>query len=1499
MEFDFSLISPTAHTIATSAYIDFLPSLQYSKPLGTSRFLKTIQCLSLNGYVVVKLLVKPAENEIDMRPYLDKLNNLKSQLNDVPNTLPFDTLIDSERATYLIRPYVRYNLYERLSIRPFFEHIEKKWIVYQLLVALSRMHEVDVCHGDLKTENVLLTSWSWIILSDIGIFKPVYLPDHNQSQFSFYFDSVQRHSCYIAPERFKTQLEIDELMKTSENMKLTSEMDIFSLGCVIAELYSDGLPIFSLPQMFKYRKGEYIPNLDAIEDSNIRKLIQSMINLDPKKRLSAKDYLIKFRKILFPDYFYTFLYPYIKNLSNYSPSNSDSSSFQKCDYRVDRLYKDFDKIALYLGFKGNIMEFDEKNHHSTSNTRSLIPLKLNLPGMNEHIPQPTSKIFTSDSPNDLSCLILLSSLCHNVRNTTHSLYRIKACDLILAFAEQLHDEAKFDRCLPYLINMLDDPSENVQISALTSITQLLLITDTVTPINIHVFTEYIIPKLQLFLKRSYINTSKEIINGTNISQSLSSNINNENKLAEKFPGSYVRMVFACCLPHLAMASKKLFELSMLLKNKIGSYHDPDIDSIVFNSKDRNESEYDEIVESFEHLTIQILTDSNIYVKIALMKNIQPLCSFFGKDKTNDVILSHLITYLNDKNPQIKLAFVSSIVPVSIFVGVTSLEQYILPLLVQAMYGPEDIIVVTLLKVLSQLIKLGLIRKECFWDLVNLSVVLLLHPNGLIRQSVINFIITIGNQLSTADFYCLLYPLTRPFFQHEVTSFTWENLYIAAHTPLSRSVFNFLKVWSLTNQETLFWHKFSGGNVKDNVDLFGNTKIRFLRKQNSTSNFNGSNSVYGVSGDQQLESFVPNYDVPLSSNDLKQIARLNALGLKPNELWKIATMRAYIYKVARLKLRNFNFNPKTDKSGLIPRNVFVNVKHKYESISFSNRNDINHTDFDDHMKEKQRQKSKDLNAPLILKSLQTPKPIVATTERTAISGYLSPLSNDISNSIFENYGEANVFDETMQLKKISTDITFSYSGKNPFILKFLKSLSFEPDIEDYEEFGSLLSNTRTAELSNELIKPESCTLIAKLNEHKSSVVDIVVSPDDEYFISVDSHGTLKIWESQKLEIDVTGESCLSVNLGSSIKSICIMKDRHVFAISKADGSVDIFRVDFVSSIGAADVKKYQQTSITLLRHHKLKSDDVYATNLQFCLLKGKPYIYMLTLSGKLLGIDIRTMNTIFEFQNNVLHGNTSSLIVDDEQKWAVIGSSKGVIDLIDLDAEICIKSTKYVHGSYPILQMKKIDYVYANSSECNKYICFVGGTGDSDVTIWDIERAQPKIILCASCKEVFSTVEQYSIKEVKDETEDEILGLSIDQKSIEKNKSCTSVFYDASNKGDIPGKLLCSLHNMKVIEWNLDNFEDSRAVVNSFKEGGNVEESPIYSEHQVNSTLSFVYEKNISSKEKDKGKVNIKSENLSRSANKAPSDIVTCLAILHKPYHMVICGDRSGIISVYK
>ena len=87
----------------------------------------------------------------------------------------------------------------------------------------------------------------------------------------------------------------------------------------------------------------------------------------------------------------------------------------------------------------------------------------------------------------------------------------------------------------------------------------------------------------------------------------------------------------------------------------------------------------------EHLSALLMDPSSI-VKRAVLHDISSLCIFLGRQKTNDVLLSHMITYLNDRDWLLRHAFFESIVDVAACAGGRSLEEYILPLMVQALSG---------------------------------------------------------------------------------------------------------------------------------------------------------------------------------------------------------------------------------------------------------------------------------------------------------------------------------------------------------------------------------------------------------------------------------------------------------------------------------------------------------------------------------------------------------------------------------------------------------------------------------------------------------------------------------------------------------------------------------------------------------------------------------------------------------------------------------------------
>ncbi|XP_024383874.1 serine/threonine-protein kinase VPS15 isoform X3 [Physcomitrium patens] len=311
-------LARTTQASASEYYLHDLPSsynLVLKEVLGGGRFLKSVQCVHDEGLLLVKVYFKRGES-LDLKEYERKLRDIRDRLRNIEHShvWPFQHWIETDKAAYLLRQYFFSNLHDRISTRPFLSLIEKKWLAFQLLHALKQSHERGVCHGDIKCENVLVTSWNWVYLADYyGALKPTFLPADNPADFSFFFDTGSRRRCYLAPERFH-EPNVD--MLATSDAPLTPAMDIFSLGCVIGEMFLEGKALFDLSQLLAYRQGKFDPrsSLEKIPDEGVRAMILDMINVLPEKRLSADQYLKLWCPIVFPEYFSPLLHDFFSYL---------------------------------------------------------------------------------------------------------------------------------------------------------------------------------------------------------------------------------------------------------------------------------------------------------------------------------------------------------------------------------------------------------------------------------------------------------------------------------------------------------------------------------------------------------------------------------------------------------------------------------------------------------------------------------------------------------------------------------------------------------------------------------------------------------------------------------------------------------------------------------------------------------------------------------------------------------------------------------------------------------------------------------------------------------------------------------------------------------------------------------------------------------------------------------------------------------------------------------
>ncbi|CAG8525259.1 17174_t:CDS:10, partial [Racocetra fulgida] len=528
---------------------------------------------------------------------------------------------------------------------------------------------------------------------------------------------------------------------------ITPAMDIFSLGCVIAELFLEGTPIFSLAQLFEYRAGEYDPGvyLEKIEDAEIRAHPRTLATNGTSKAAEPQD----------------------SNITTGTVLNTDA------DDKIERIYYEFDKIAFFLGFYNENVQDTEmvvNNSHSDKVGESSRPIE------------------------DDGALIFLSLICATIRNAVYPSSKLHALDMLLAIGQHLEDEFKLDRLVPYLIALLGDEIGLVRANAVKTLAHL-----TITPSNATIFPEYIMPNLRKFA------TDPEIL---------------------------VRMTYAQCISTFAETALRFLELTQAKDYLNVADNDAEIEgSYEIANTISFKATYDATLHDLQSIIQEqvttLLIDTESAVKRALLSNITSLCIFFGRQKANDVLLSHMITYLNDRDWMLR-----SIIGVGTFVGRQSLEEYILPLMIQSLSGKilhyyyaEEFVVEKVLNSLTSLAELGLFQKMKLWELIAivspLIIVIYLPILGTIA-----FIASAARLLPTTDVWCIAYPIIRPFLQADIAEVTELHILENVKEPIPRPVFDKAVSWAGKSNKSSFWKqaKERKANKSASTTVSGNSSL---------------------------------------------------------------------------------------------------------------------------------------------------------------------------------------------------------------------------------------------------------------------------------------------------------------------------------------------------------------------------------------------------------------------------------------------------------------------------------------------------------------------------------------------------------------------------------------------------------------------------------------------------------------------------------------------------
>ena len=117
------------------------------------------------------------------------------------------------------------------------------------------------------------------------------------------------------------------------------------------------------------------------------------------------------------------------------------------------------------------------------------------------------------------------------------------------------------------------------------------------------------------------------------------------------------------------------------------------------------------------------------------------------------------------------------------------------------------------------------------------------------------------------------------------------------------------------------------------------------------------------------------------------------------------------------------------------------------------------------------------------------------------------------------------------------------------------------------------------------------LIAHMSSHSDCVTSIAVSPDHMFFVTSSDDKTVKIWDTARLERNVTSKPRHTYGQHHArVKCVCMLEAVHCFASAADDGSLHVVRVHVSTSTGP--LPKYGKLQV--VREHRVDNPGEYIT-----------------------------------------------------------------------------------------------------------------------------------------------------------------------------------------------------------------------------------------------------------------------------------------------------------------
>lgn len=876
-------------------------------------------------------------------------------------------------------------------------------------------------------------------------------------------------------------------------------------------------------------------------------------------------------------------------------------------------------------------------------------------------------------------VLIASMLCSCIRNIKLPHLRREAILLLKSCSLYIDDEDRLQRVLPYVVALLSDITAIVRCAAMETLCDILPLVRDFPPSDAKIFPEYIFPMLSLLPDDP--EESVRICYASNIAKLAltaygflihSFHLSDEGVLNE-LNSQQISNTTATEAPDQLQKANGDAQLARLRKT---------------------------IAEVVQELVMGPKQTPN--VRRALLQDIGELCFFFGQRQSNDFLLPILPAFLNDRDEELRSVFFEKIVYVCFFVGQRSVEEYLLPYIEQALSDQTEAVIVNALDCLSTLCKSNFLRKRALLQMIECAFPLLCYPCQWVRRAAVTFIAASSECLGPVDSYAFIAPVIRPFLSRLPASIaSVEGLLSCLKTPVTKEVvyriLESARTSDMLERQRKIWYS-SSPHSKDweTIDLF-NKDTGELNRVEQKQSVEAQKSTRNTSQKQEVQGKHTEKDEKLRIPRNPRLNASNTAELHSDKLQFSGFMSPYL-------------------SGL---NSFIEPEG-IPIYSFS-----------------------------MDKRAATNPPVASESSLQMNSLGMGSLSVPWMDSMSKSF---NLASSVPMPKLVSGSF---HVGTNP---KQFYRVVHEPESRENEETASAISkfqdlglsssSSKTASVNSEDSSPKDLigvgpslsrtsvpdsgwkprgVLVAHLQEHRSAVNDIATSSDHSFFVSASDDSTVKVWDSRKLEKDISFRSRLTYHLEGS-RGMCttMLRNSTQVVVGASDGIIHMFSIDHISRGLGNVVEKY--SGIVDIKKKDVKEGALISLlNYTADSFSGPMVMY----STQNCGIhfwDTRSDLDAWTLKANPEEGYVSSLVTSPCGNWFVSGSSRGVLTLWDLRFHVPVNSWQY-----PIMcPIEKMCLCFlppsVSMSTIVRPLIYVAA-GCNEVSLWNAEGGSCQQVCC--------------------------------------------------------------------------------------------------------------------------------------------------------------------------